>query len=142
MKIEVLRRGINKDEVFCGNAKDIKDMLNSLSLDDSYRGMVDMGSMISRENNREAIIFNFWYSSRFYEDIDDSTYRRRIWFEFYPFKKKDLTEELTEEFKNKVIPLLKQEILLCIKRNDIIDFVYGIKILIKNGKLEIIKDKK
>ena len=57
MKIETLRRGLNKDECFCGSEKDIKNMLEMLSLDDTYCGVVNMGNIISRDKN--SLIFHF-----------------------------------------------------------------------------------
>ncbi len=140
MKIETLRRGLNKDECFCGSEKDIKIMLETLSLDDTYNGVVNMGKIISRDKNGMNYIFEFSYSSRPHQDISDYSYRKNIWFDFYPIKKKNITEELKEEFKSEVIPLLKSEILSCIKRNHIVEFVSVIKVSIKNGKLAIIKE--
>lgn len=140
MKIETLRRGINRDECFCGSEKEIKEMLYTLSLDDTYSGVLNMGNIISRDKNGMNFIFKFSYDSRSYKDVSDLSNQKDIWFSFYPIKKKNLTEELKEEFKNKVIPLLKQEILTCIKRNDIVEFVSVIKVLIENGKLEVIKE--
>lgn len=137
MKIETLRRGLNKDECFCGSEKDIKNMLEMLSLDDTYCGVVNMGNIISRDKNGMNYIFEFSYSSRPYQDIRDYIYRKRIWFSFYPIKKKNLTEEIKEEFKNKVIPIIKEEILLCLKRNTLISFRSFIKVSIENEILVI-----
>lgn len=141
MKIETWKRGINKDECFCGSEKDIKNMLSVLSLDDTYCCVLNIGEYISRDKNRERNrIFRFWYESRLVEDVIDHNYSRSIWFSFYPVKKTDLTEELKEEFKCKVIPMLKQEILLCLKRNDIIPFYSTIEVSIENNELEIYRD--
>lgn len=137
MKIETLKRGLNKDECFCGSDKDIKIMLNELALDDTYCGKINMGSISSRDKKIGEFIFEFSYGSRLYKDISDSVYRKHIWFDFYPIKKKNLTEELKEEFKSKVIPLTKSEILYCIKRNDIVEFVSTIKVFIEDSKLKI-----
>ena len=141
MKIETCKRGVNKDECYCGSEKDIKNMLSTLSLDDTYYCVLNIGEYISRDKNRERNrIFKFWYDSRLVKDVIDHNYRRHIWFDFFPVKKTDLTEELKEEFKCRVIPMLKQEILLCIKRNDIISFYSTIEVSIENNKLVIHQD--
>lgn len=142
MKIDTGKRGLNKDECFCGSEKDIKNMLSTLSLDDNYRAIVDMGLYISRCYDGTIPIFEFTYVSCPPKIISKRHNGPNLWFSFYPIKTKDITEEIKEKFKSEVIPLLKSEILLCLKRNDIISFVSTIKVSIENNELVIYRDDK
>ncbi len=137
MKIKTGKRGLNKDECFCGSEKDIKNMLSTLSLDDNYRAVIDMGLYISRCYDGSKPIFRFEYTSCTPEIISKYHNGPKLWFSFYPIKAKDVTEEIREEFKHKVIPMVKQEILLCVKRNIVISFRTIIKVSIENKKLVI-----
>ena len=140
MKIRTEKRGLNKDECYCGSERDIKNMLMTISLDDDYECLINMGEYISRDKNRENLIFKFSYSSFYYKDISEGVYRRHIWFSFYPTKTKVITPKIREEFKDKIIPLLKSEILSCINKNDLVKFDSIIKVSIENSELVIYRD--
>lgn len=142
MKIDTGKRGLNKDECFCGSEKDIKDMLCTLSLDDNYTAVVDMGLYISRCYDGTKPIFEFKYVSCPPEIISERHNGPNLWFSFYPIKKKDVTKEIKEEFKHKVIPMVKQDILLCVKRNTFISFKSIIKVSIENKKIVINREVK
>lgn len=137
MKIDTGKRGLNKDECFCGNKKDIKDMLNTLSLDDNYRAVIDMGLYISRCYDGTKPIFQFEYASHPYKISRRDHNGPTLWFSFYPIKAKEITEEIKEEFKCKIIPMIKEEITICLKRNTLIPFKSFIDVSIENKKLVI-----
>ncbi|MDE6292504.1 MAG: hypothetical protein K2L98_02350 [Bacilli bacterium] len=137
MKIDTGKRGLNNDECFCGSERDIKNMLNTLSLDDNYRAIIDMGLYISRCYDGTKPIFNFKYVSCSPEIINKRHIGPNLWFSFYPIKTKEVTEEIREEFKHRVIPVIKQEILTCVKRNILIPFKSIIKVSIENKKLVV-----
>ena len=137
MKIDTGKRGLNKDECFCGSEKDIKTMLTTLSLNDNYRAIIDMGLYISRCYDGTKPIFEFEYNSCPSKIINKDHNGPKLWFSSYPIKTKDVTEEIKEDFKHKVIPLVKQDILLCVKRNNLIPFKSIVKVSIENKKIVI-----
>lgn len=137
MKIDTGKRGLNKDECFCGSEKDIKALLSTLSLDDNYRAVIDMGLYISRCYDDTKPIFQFEYDSHPYKISRREYTGPTLWFSFYPIKTKDITEEIKEEFKCKVISMIKEEISLCLKKKTLISFRSFIKVSIENKKLVI-----
>ncbi len=139
MKLETLKRGLNKDESFCGSAKDIKLMLDELSLDDSFEIILNMGDCISRNINTNGMIFKFSFFAKSLNNNKNQDINTRIWFTFYPIKKKCILEKIKEDFKLQIIPYLKSEILECIKKISIISFKTNIYVLVNKGKLTIEK---
>ena len=141
MKIETEKKGINKGEFFCESEKNIKKLLDSLHLDDNYYANIYFGHG-SNEVLKKKIVFHFWYSSRKYGDIEENKGKHQMHFQLYPIKQKDFTIEIKTEFAKRVLPNISQEIVSCVKRNDIIDFVSGILVSIESGKLKIEYEKK
>lgn len=137
MKIDISKRGLNKDECFCGSKKDIKAMLNTLSLDDNYKAEIYLGLCRSWCYDGVKPIFQFEYASHPYKIISRDHDGPTLWFSFYSIKAKEITEEIKEEFKCKIIPMIKEEITICLKRNTLISFRSFIKVSIENKKLVI-----
>ncbi len=140
MNIETQKRGVNKDECFCGSEKEIKNLLYSLHLADNYFTNIDFGYG-SYEVLKRKVIFRFWYSSRKYGDIEENKGKHQLQFSFFPLKKREITEAIKDEFTKRVLPIVKQEIISCVMRNDIIDFVSGILVSLEGEKLKIEKEK-
>lgn len=91
---------------------------------------------------KKKVVFHFWYSSRKYGGIEENKGKHQMHFRLYPIKQKDITIDIKNEFAKRVLPTINQEIVSCVKRNDIIDFVSGILVSIESGKLKIEYEKK
>ncbi len=147
MKIRTLKRGINKDECLCGSEKDIKVMLEKLSLDDTYEVVLNMGDCITRDMISRGVIFKLIFYSKSRNSKINHNFKiyqdniASIWFTFYPVKKSSITEKIREDFKNKIIPLLKSEISDCAEKSSIV-YVKSITVSLENGHFVIERETK